>query len=258
MSDVKYQAKMAEDLIRKWGGNKDVNKPLVSSLNKSPWNVPQGVSGQYNKYRRDALNQQGLGHDVQESRRWEDEGAGMLRGLAQGKDSIVAKQTLLARENAAKRIASQLASARGGYNPAAMRGAQMAQAGAESQLGAQGAINQSMEQQQAMRNYLAAAQGIRGQDLASEQMMRQERLGQQGVAQGWQKIGLSDKYTQAALQQQYEKMRLAREFELLSSGLGFQSGQPQVQAAPTDWGGIMGGAGSLIAGGAMAASAFGG
>lgn len=215
------------EIVSQFGDStKGYSSTPVSQLNMSPWMMTEGISDEYKYLRERARRVAALRGETTESRGMQSEAVGMLGRLARGEDSVVAKQTQLARENAAKRIASQLATQRGGFNPAAMRGAQMSQAGAEAQLGAAGAIGQMQERQAALKNYLAGTTGMRGQDIDIEKMLRGEGVAREGLGLKWHGVGIGEKLGVAGAAQEAERLRLAREFELLNAGISLETGKP--------------------------------
>lgn len=104
-----------------------------------------------------------------------------LAALASGQNSIVDAQTKLAQDRLARSIGGQLASQRGGFNPAAQRQAFRALSQGQVDLGATAAAAKAEEQQNAIKNLFAATSGLRGQDLSA--------LGLEGTLAG-QRAGL--------------------------------------------------------------------
>jgi hypothetical protein len=237
----------------------------------SKWNVQQGWSGPYTDKVNQAgqLGQEATGvsdryaqnqrYNADTARQGQQSTIDMLNRYATGQDSVVAAQTKLQQEQARKAMASQLASSsRGGFNPAAVRGAQNALGNTQAQLGAAGAIGQMQERQAATNALLAGQTGLRQQDLgalgaelgndqALRNLLLQRSLGQDASAQAWAKSGLMDKYATATSAQQAEMARRANDVSLLNMGQRQVLGS-QYQPTGTDWGSVIGGIGMGIGG----------
>lgn len=162
-------------------------------------------------------------------------------GLADGKDSIVAQQAAEARARGAQGIASQLASAGGGVDPAAMRYAQQAQSGLEQNSAMASAIGQSQERQAALQQYLAGTQQMRGQDMqrmqlesAEAQRQAQEEIARRQLQKGFLEIGLSAVQAAKAAEMELERLKVQaaqgdRQMSLAEGNASFNKGMQVAQ-----------------------------
>lgn len=216
----------------------------VSRLNTGAWMAPIDVPEEYTSQRQRAMQQKGIGPDAQQARGFQTEAIQQLGRLARGEDSIAKRVAQLQQERMRKAVSSQLA-AQPGYDPAAMRGAQISLAGGQANLGAQAAVAQARERQDALKNYLAGAGQLRTGDLSTEQLLRQEALKREGLGLDWQKLGLQQALAQQGFAQEGEKLRLGRELELLNQAIRLETGGV-TQEEGTDWGGVASGIGTGV------------
>ena len=188
----------------------------------------------------------------QEAARAQQLGAlNMLRDRAMGDRSIAREEAEVQRQKIAQSIASQLAGQQ--RTPMAVRGAQMAQSGAMTDLAAQTELAAAKEKMAAQQAYLQGAQGLRGQDIgmfgaeqSQEQALRNWLLQREQMAADYAKTGLGEKYTLAGMRQQYEQLKTAQDMALLDQAIRAQLGQQSDSG--TDWGSIIGGLGGMAAG----------
>lgn len=104
----------------------------------------------------------GLG---EESRQAQSGALAQLLRRAQGQDSVVAEQTKAAQDRMRRSVASQLASQRGNFNPAAQRAALMSLSQGNVDLGAQSAAAMAEERQQALNSLAGLQTQQRQQDM---------------------------------------------------------------------------------------------
>jgi hypothetical protein len=218
-------------------GAKEALPPEDMAVNKASFQMPAGVAAPWQNIANAQLgwgpssqNQDAARAQQNQMRGREDEALDRFRALAQGQDSVVARQAALAREQGRRDIASQLASAGGGYDPAAVRQAQSAQAGMTQNTAMQQAMGQAQERQAALGQYMQGSQMARGQDLQSQQLEMQDmvRSGNLGIAQRelqarFLGLGLTDKQAQYAALMELERLKAA--VATGDKNLAFQQGE---------------------------------
>ena len=162
-------------------------------------------------------------------------------GLADGKDSIVAQQAAEARARGSQGIASQLASAGGAVDPAAMRYAQQAQAGLEQNSAMAQAIGQSQERQAALQQYLGGTQQMRGQDMqrmqletAEAQRQAQEEIARRHLQERFMALGMSAVQASASAAMELERLKVQaaqgdRQMSLAEGNASFNKGMQVAQ-----------------------------
>lgn len=242
------QAKTAKDIL-----GRNVYRPEAR-----PWQQTIGVPDYWqqdvDRMRRigDREKYTPYARQQQEAARAQQLGAlDMLRNRAMGGRSIAREEADVQRQKIAQAIASQLAGQQ--RTPMAVRGAQMAQSGALTDLAAQTELAAAKEKLAAQQAYLQGAQGLRGQDIgmfgaeqSQEQALRNWLLQREQMAADYAKTGLGEKYTLAGMRQQYEQLKTAQDMALLDQAIRAQLGQQSDSG--TDWGSIIGGLGGMAAG----------
>lgn len=162
----------------------------------------------------DDKRQEYLRYLQSQSRGQQQQGAGALWNIAQGNDSTALRAAAL-QQDAARRMAASQQASMASYDPAAVRGAQMAGSDAVAQIGGQASLAAAQERQAALQNYMNAVGGIRGQDTQQQGLeaqndaaLRNFLLGKETAAQGWTNLGTNDAWNR-------EKGMLDRELKWL-------------------------------------------
>lgn len=198
---------------------------FVSDIDKSPWDVKQGVSQDYKQEISDIRSSSAADN---RARMQQQSAVDMMRKRAMGQGPTIAEQQAnLAAEGIRKGARSQLAS--GQFNPMALRSAQIGQAQALGQLGAQTGIAAGQERRADQAAYLGATGQLRGADQQQKQLRVQEALKREGLAQEMRKMGIGERVYQEGAAQELEKLKKAREMEILSATIAMETGQPFIQ-----------------------------
>lgn len=165
---------------------------------------------------RDA-SQAGVGMAQQDRRgsRTQQQGAlGMMKQYAEGKESAARRQSAAATQQAQRAIGSQVASAPGGYNPAAVRAGIQAQSGAGQRIAGQTAALAAQEQAAARQAYAQGIGQMRGQDVQSQmaeqtwwQQQQQAAIAKKNLMAKYLQLGMTDREAQRAASMQLEQMR---------------------------------------------------
>ena len=234
--------------------------PYTYKPDQAAWDYKYGIPQQY----QDKVNQ-AMGYGPQsmftpgaraaeiQSRGQQQNALAMLNDYAQGNKSVARDQGQLERQALASQVAGQIAGHP--YDPAAMRGGQMAYAKGAGDLGARTQLAAMQEKLAAQNALLQGAGALRGQDIsqfgqesAIEKSLRDYQIQKDTQAQAWQKLGLGEKAAGYANQQDWEKQQIARQQYLQNMGARFALG-PQAGSVGqgTDWGAAAGGIGTALA-----------
>lgn len=195
----------------------------LPQLNQKAWLTGEGVSPSYEAQREFVRRQREMSSG---SAQQQQEAVNMMRGIATGDSPTMAEQqSALAARNIRQGARSALSA--GSFDPMAVRASQMGQAQALGELGAQTGISAGQERQQAMANYLAATGQQRAAGLSENQLMRDEAIKREQLAQNWQTIGIGDRQSSEKSAQEYEKLKQAREFDIMGQVMGFRTATTQ-------------------------------
>ena len=124
----------------------------------------------------------------------------LLRDQALGNNSVAQQEANLQRGQIQNAIRSQLASVRGGYDPAAFRSALMQSSQLQQNMAGEAELNRLRELDASRKAFVAGTQGLRQGDL-SQMGVEQQEVGnlrdflvKKNIAeQGWAETGLKDK-----------------------------------------------------------------
>lgn len=162
-------------------------------------NRTQGLASRYTDADRrieNLANDYAVGGDMQRARselRNQESALRNLRGFAEGNGQTIAEmQSAQAREQARRSIMSQLASQRGGFNPAARRNALFALSDANANIASNTAVNAAQERRQALLDYITGSSGLSAQsgNLAAQSAQVRSGLEAQRGAQTQGLLGL--------------------------------------------------------------------
>lgn len=258
----------ASDVEAKASAAKRAKEHLEGTVyepDKRPWSVNEGLS---DYWKHDVGRVMGLGDQErytpqaraqQEAIRAKQLGAlNLLNQRALGTDSIARREADFQRQQIAKGIASQLASQR--RTPAAVRGAQMAQSAALTDLAGQTQLAAAQEKLAAQQAYAQSLGGMRSQDIgmfqaeqSQEQALRNWLAAKEKMGMDYTQLGLGEKYAMAGMRQQYEQMKMAQDMALLDQAIRAQIGGGGGDSG-TDWGAVLGGLGSMAVGAGLLAT----
>jgi|GEM_PF-5768326 len=201
---------------------------------RDPWNpIQQGINQAVNPYLQGSLQdtpEMALARQQQGAYRDQQMGAlAMLQEQAMGRNLVSQQQAALQREAAMKGLSAQAASMSGGFNPAVMRGAQMAQSQASAGIAGQAAMAAAQEKQAALGNYLQGLGAARGQDQGLMQMEMQNQIARQQAAQGWFGMGLEEKWNQQKDYENYVNQKRQERLNLLGQASGMYTSEKDRQ-----------------------------